>query len=451
MSVTATDRADALLPGAGFSPTRVDVAAPGASFGSLDVVSFGRIENTFGGTSGATPQVAGAVALMYAAACERLVAQSLREPEAVARDLRARLLENVDVVADLRTRVASAGRLNVRRALEAVIAEEPCAVVGVNVQLGAGAVPPKTIEAPAVELQLSDTISPAWGLYRYEVSEGSDAAALLAARAATDVRLAAFDRPLLGPDVEYDFGEAADFLSNTGSAAARRAVAPSDASTTVSLFALGFAERPSRLLGHRAGDGRDLGLGGAALSSILEAVAGTEGVQVERYRGYRVSDWLRAASLASEQRVASGGEAGQHVFASAVQLNTASGSDPDALVGSALERMRAVGVLPVLAPEGFPADGDNRALFPGPVSEGGGRVVLGCSRRPSLTVRRGVGVSPVAPSRASRRWRARWRPSRGRVVGWVGHRAPRRSPPSSRGRVRRRVANWTSSGRCAFS
>ena len=354
ISVTASDREDQLRAGAGFSGTRVDVAAPGSAFGSLDVRSFGRVEATFSGTSGATPQVAGAVALMYAAACERTVAASLRQPAATALAFRKALLAGVDPVAELSARVSSGGRLNVRRAVEAALAGGPCASDGVLIQLNADGVAPVTITSAAALLTLTDTISRSLGLYRYAVTAGAPEDALDAALATGGVTRATHDRPLLGADAAFGYGDGRDYLDELGTEAATELVERGGAGfpQAVVLFDLGFAERPATALADGA---RGLGLAGEALADVVTAVTGEDDVALALYRGRRLSDWLRAVALATEA-AAGRAEGPATVFASGVRVGGTSGPTAAAFVDLVTEGFVAAGGLAVVPAGAVGAD-----------------------------------------------------------------------------------------------
>ncbi|HKX63036.1 MAG TPA: S8 family serine peptidase [Verrucomicrobiae bacterium] len=112
IAVAASDELDqfAVFPSSGsshYGRTNVDLAAPG-----LHVVStFGPGTNDydaeFYGTSAATPHVAGAVALLAAA-----------NPDASAQEIKAALLESVDLIPAFTNKLVSHGRLNLARAID---------------------------------------------------------------------------------------------------------------------------------------------------------------------------------------------------------------------------------------------------------------------------------------------------------------------------------------------
>lgn len=108
VSVTASDEADNPASFSNYGARNVDVAAPGT--GILSTVRGESSYAFFSGTSMAAPHVAGAAALLA----------SLDGALTVA-DLKAILLQSADVLPQWTGKVASNGRLNLARALSAVL------------------------------------------------------------------------------------------------------------------------------------------------------------------------------------------------------------------------------------------------------------------------------------------------------------------------------------------
>lgn len=132
VAVTNTDDDDELRS-AGYGRTQIDLGAPGTGvYSTIPGSNYGF--NT--GTSMATPHVAGTVALMMAAACERFATDYRLDPPGMARLLKHYLLAGAEPIPDLVDRSVSGGRLNVRRALDSLLADY-CGVSG----LGGGAGP----------------------------------------------------------------------------------------------------------------------------------------------------------------------------------------------------------------------------------------------------------------------------------------------------------------------
>ena len=106
VSVAATTSADTRASFSNYGATSVDLAAPGVSI--LSTLP-GSLYGSFSGTSMACPHVAGAAALVKAA-----------NPALSMLQVKDALLNNVDIVSSLNGLVATGGRLNVARAVQAV-------------------------------------------------------------------------------------------------------------------------------------------------------------------------------------------------------------------------------------------------------------------------------------------------------------------------------------------
>jgi subtilisin family serine protease len=127
ISVTNTNSSDALNGSAGYGDTTMDLGAPGTAILSTYP---GNSYNVLTGTSMATPHVAGAVALMWAAACTELVDAYRSNPAATALIMKQLLLDSVDTLPSLSGITVSNGRLNLYKALLAV--QNYCLTISVD-------------------------------------------------------------------------------------------------------------------------------------------------------------------------------------------------------------------------------------------------------------------------------------------------------------------------------
>jgi subtilisin family serine protease len=170
ITVAATDRIDQLArfatEGSNFGAVSVDLGAPGIDI--LTTVPGGRY-GMFDGTSMAAPFVAGAAALILA-----------RNPGLSYAEVKALILDNVDVVPDLVGKTVTGGRLNLFRAVSAT----PLPLVASS----AGS-------AATTESLTLEQVAPQWteALSRWQVT-GRDTSSL----ASIDIRIADLSGALLG-------------------------------------------------------------------------------------------------------------------------------------------------------------------------------------------------------------------------------------------------------------
>ncbi len=110
ISVTNTTNTDAKNSGAAYGLTTIDLGAPGTSI--LSTTTSGNY-GTSTGTSMATPHVAGAVALLVAAAPPALLTAYKMYPDSIALIFKQKILEGVDPKPSLQNITVSGGRLNI--------------------------------------------------------------------------------------------------------------------------------------------------------------------------------------------------------------------------------------------------------------------------------------------------------------------------------------------------
>ncbi len=110
IAVTNTTHKDELYASAGYGDTAIDLSAPGTHVMST------KVNNNYGyktGTSMATPQVSGAMALLMAAADSAFMDYYKSNPADAALMLRRYILDGVDTLPDLNGKTVTGGRLNV--------------------------------------------------------------------------------------------------------------------------------------------------------------------------------------------------------------------------------------------------------------------------------------------------------------------------------------------------
>jgi len=117
IAVTNTTSTDTKNSGAAYGATTIDLGAPGTSI--LSTTSNGST-GSLSGTSMATPHVAGAVALMHAAASIGFYNYYVTYPDSAALALKQMLLDGTDPIAALQGITVTGGRLNLYNACLAI-------------------------------------------------------------------------------------------------------------------------------------------------------------------------------------------------------------------------------------------------------------------------------------------------------------------------------------------
>lgn len=117
IGITNTTSADVKNSGAGYGTTSIDIGAPGTGIYST-VPNNGYSSMT--GTSMATPQVSGTIALMYAVMPEGLMLSYKEAPDSISLVVRQSLLDGADALSSLDGLVAESRRLNAHGAIESL-------------------------------------------------------------------------------------------------------------------------------------------------------------------------------------------------------------------------------------------------------------------------------------------------------------------------------------------
>ena len=109
----------------GYGKKNVDIGAPGSP---TYTTNQNNAYANFGGTSSATPHIAGAIALLYSMPCEELATNALLSPATTALKVKNHILKGVDKLSSLKTKTSSGGRLNIERSAELLL--NNCSGVG---------------------------------------------------------------------------------------------------------------------------------------------------------------------------------------------------------------------------------------------------------------------------------------------------------------------------------
>jgi serine protease len=110
----------------GYSTTNVDISAPGQSvyttyaYTKMNINAKDGLYGGFSGTSAATPMVTGAIGLLNAYACEKVMDIVKSDPAKGNLLFRQFILEGVDTLPSLAGKNATAGRLNILKSMQAM-------------------------------------------------------------------------------------------------------------------------------------------------------------------------------------------------------------------------------------------------------------------------------------------------------------------------------------------
>jgi subtilisin family serine protease len=121
------DITDTKVTSAGYGAQTIDLGAHGAG---AYTTSNGNSYGGFGGTSGATPHVTGAIALLYSAPCQGFADLAISDPAQAAKDVRDYIFAGVDPNPSLKGITTTGGRLNLNNSLQGLMND--CEVLSAN-------------------------------------------------------------------------------------------------------------------------------------------------------------------------------------------------------------------------------------------------------------------------------------------------------------------------------
>ena len=129
ITVTNMDITDMKVTNAGYGLETIDLGAHGAG---AYTTALGNSYGGFGGTSGATPHVTGAIALLYSAPCQSFADLAISDPAQAAKDVRDYVFAGVDPNPSLEGITTTGGRLNLNNALQELMVGAGCEVLAVE-------------------------------------------------------------------------------------------------------------------------------------------------------------------------------------------------------------------------------------------------------------------------------------------------------------------------------
>lgn len=116
VTVTNSNQEDRREANAAYGKESIDLSAPGKRI--LTTTTGNGYNDSFSGTSAASPHVAAGIALLHAMPCADLADLARNDPPQAARLIRDALLQSVDPLQDLQDLTATGGRLNLFHAME---------------------------------------------------------------------------------------------------------------------------------------------------------------------------------------------------------------------------------------------------------------------------------------------------------------------------------------------
>ncbi|MDF1696018.1 MAG: S8 family serine peptidase [Saprospiraceae bacterium] len=122
ISVTNIDSDDTKVTNAGYGLLNIDVGAPGK--GTLTLDTQDGFDQSFGGTSAATPHVAGTVGLLYSVPCSAISELAMENPRQAAQVIRDAIYNGVSLNSTLDGLTTTGGRIDIYGAIE--VLQETC-------------------------------------------------------------------------------------------------------------------------------------------------------------------------------------------------------------------------------------------------------------------------------------------------------------------------------------
>ena len=120
VSVTNTDISDQKVSSAGYGLTTIDIGAPAGNSNSTPTFTLAPdngYTSSFGGCSGASPHVAGVIALLYSLPCNLIDEMADTDPAGLALLMKRSIIEGAESNASLDGITVSGGRLNAYRSM----------------------------------------------------------------------------------------------------------------------------------------------------------------------------------------------------------------------------------------------------------------------------------------------------------------------------------------------
>jgi serine protease len=167
ITVTNSDKADNKFPGAGFGFKSIDLSAPGGGdFWTTAINSKYAGVGTTGGTSYASPHVAGAVGLLYSIPSSKFCTLLKSDPVAAVTTIKTSILSGVKPIQSMKSQTTTGGRLDMNGAF-GVLSKQYGNVKG---DLAITNVTPTLIKSTQGTIKV-DFITPEFGNYTIFVTD----------------------------------------------------------------------------------------------------------------------------------------------------------------------------------------------------------------------------------------------------------------------------------------